>query len=87
MKMNLHKINKLLVELKQKINEKNVGATISINVDTSASSEQVQSDIEKSVSNVKEELSSVLALREDYFDLKTKLFEKIDEIKEMLNEK
>ena len=34
MKMNLHKINKLLVELKQKINEKNVGATISINVDT-----------------------------------------------------
>ena len=76
MKMNLHKINKLLVELKQKINEKNVGATISINVDTSASSEQVQADIEKSVSNVKEELSSVLALREDYFDLKTKLFEK-----------
>ena len=59
MKMNLHKINKLLVELKQKINEKNV-----------------QADIEKSVSNVKEELSSVLALREDYFDLKTKLFEK-----------
>ncbi len=29
MKMNLHKINKLLVELKQKINEKNVKIYIS----------------------------------------------------------